>query len=381
VTRWWRAWIPLALGLPAAPALGAAQLTGAVDLSAAEVHYDGFLPSFAASLTPSARVQRGLLSVDTRATFLRFESGHTSSQGLLAASAFTPAVGRWRGEIAGTAGASAYAHFARYRDALGGVRVHFLARGGGAWIGATLGRAAFGSTARPVRAATLALWSLRHTGTVTASVTTTRVGDTTYTDLSGLGEWTRGTVTIDGALGARVWSRGAGRGVYGEAIAVIALRPAFALVLAGGRYATDPTRGSIAGRYASVGVRIVGLRPARPERFDPAVLLASSLRSGAAAADPPAAPAALLEFTSAAGRCTFVVHAAAVSVEIVSDLSGWQPVALAPAGSDTWSVTLPAAPGLHRLNMRLDGGAWLVPNGLTPTADEFGGSVGLFVVR
>lgn len=379
MTRCWRAWIPLALALPAAPAFGAAQFTGAVDLAASDVHYDGFLPSFAASLTPAARFQRGLFTVDARATWLRFETGHTSSQGLLAASAFTPAVGHWRGELAATAGASAYEHFARYRDALGGVRVHFLAPGGGAWVGATLGRAAFGTVARPVRAATFALWSVRRAATLTASITTTRVGDTTYTDLSGLGEWTRGTVTVDGALGARVWSRGAGHGVYGEASASIALRPALALVLAGGRYATDPTRGSIAGHYASAGIRIVGLHPPRPERLDPSVLLASSV-PGATAADPPAA-AAQLVFTTEEGRCTFVVRATAASVEIMSDLSGWQPVALAPAGSETWTVTLPAAPGLHRLNVRLDGGEWLVPGGLTPLVDEFGGSVGLFVVR
>lgn len=377
--RRWRAWLPLALGLPATPALLPSQLTGAVDLTAANVHYDGFLPSFAASLSPAARWQQGLFTLDARATVLWFESGNTSSQGLVAASAFTPALGRWRGELAATAGASSYERFASYRDALSAVRIHFLAPGGGVWVGATLGLTVFGSDSRPVRAATLAAWTVRRAATFTASITATHVGDTTYADLSGLGEWTRGNVILDGALGARVWSRFAGRGVYGEASAVVALRPTLALVFAGGRYATDPTRGSVAGRYVSAGVRIVGLRPPRPERFDPGALSASFHR-GAAAADPPAAPASI-EVTNAGGTCTFVVHAAATQVEIASDVSGWQPVLLAPAGADTWTVTLPVTPGLHRLNVRLDGGAWLVPGGLTPVADEFGGSVGLFVVR
>ena len=378
MTQRWRVWIPFALGLPAAPALLAAQLTGAVDLTAANVHYDGYLPSLAASLSPAARWQQGLFTLDARATLLRFESGNSSSQGLVAASAFTPSLGRWRGELAATAGASSYEHFASYRDALAAVRVHFLAPGGGVWIGATFGSTALGSAARPVSAATLAVWSVRRGATLTASMTATRIGDTAYTDLSGLGEWTRGNVILNGALGARVWSRFAGRGVYGEAGAVVALRPSLALVFAGGRYATDPTRGSIAGRYASAGLRIVGLRPPRPERFDPRLLLAS--HRDAAAADPPVAPASI-EFTSAAGTCTFVVHAAATRVEIASDLSGWQPVSLAPAGADTWTVTLPVSPGLHRLNVRLDGGEWFVPGGFTLVADEFGGSVGLFVVR
>jgi len=379
VTQRWRAWIPFALGLPAAPAVLTGQLTGAVDLTAADVHYDGYLPSFAASLSPAVRWQHGLLTFNARGTLLGFESGNTSSQGVVAAAAFTPAVGRWRGELAGTAGASTYENFARYRDALAAARVHFIARGGGAWIGATLGGSAFGNTSRPVRAATVAVWTVRPAATLTASVTATRIGDTTYTDFSGLGEWTRRNVTLDGALGARVWSRFAGRGVYGEAIAVVALRPTLALVFAGGRYATDPTRGSVAGSYVSAGVRILGLQPLRPERFDPSVLFASSRRD-AAAADPPVAPASI-EFTNAGGTCTFVVHATASQVEIASDVSGWQPVLLAPAGADTWTVTLPVTPGLHRLNLRLDGGEWLVPGGLTPVADEFGGSVGLFVVR
>ena len=378
MTRRWRVWIPLALGLPAAPALCAAQVSGAVDLTAADVHYDGFLPSFAASLSPAARLQNGLFTLDARATLLRFQSGNTSSQGLMAASVFTPAAGRWRGEFAGTAGASSYEHFAHYRDALAGVRVHYLASGGGAWIGATLGQTAFGSASRPVRAATAAVWSRRRASTLTASITTTRVGDTTYTDLSGVGEWTRGNVSVNGALGARLWSRGAGHGVYGEASAVVALRPTLALVFAGGRYATDPTRGSISGDYASAGIRIIGLRPPRPERFDPGILLASAPR-GRAAADPPAAP--LLEFATTDGRCTFVVHATAQRVEIASDVSGWLPVSLTAGAGDTWTVTLPVTPGLHRLNVRVDGGDWLVPSGLTPVADEFGGMVGLFVVR
>jgi hypothetical protein len=372
VTGGWRAWIPLALGLPAAPASLAGQLSGAIDLTASDVHYDGFLPSFAASLAPAARWQQGAVTFDARATLLRFESGNSSAQGLVAASAFTPSVGRWRGEIAGTAGASSYEHFAHYRDALGGVRLHFLAPGGGAWIGATLGRTVFGNAPRPVRAATLAVWSVRRAATLTASMTATRVGETTYTDLSALGEWTRGNVIFDGAIGARAWSRGAGRGVYGEAVAIVALRPTLALVFAGGRYATDPTRGSVAGSYASAGVRIVGSRPPHPERFDPRTL--------ATPVDPPGA-AASIALTVAEGACTFVVHAVATRVEIASDVSGWQPVLLAPAGADTWTVTLSVAPGLHRLNVRLDGGAWLVPGGLATAVDDFGGSVGLFVVR
>jgi hypothetical protein len=44
-------------------------------------------------------------------------------------------------------------------------------------------------------------------------------------------------------------------------------------------------------------------------------------------------------------------------------------------------VTLALAPGTYRFNIRVDGGAWVVPVGVTRLADEFGGTVGLLTVR
>jgi hypothetical protein len=39
------------------------------------------------------------------------------------------------------------------------------------------------------------------------------------------------------------------------------------------------------------------------------------------------------------------------------------------------------APGVHRVNVRADGGPWRPPPGLSVVRDEFGGEVGLLVVR
>jgi hypothetical protein len=39
------------------------------------------------------------------------------------------------------------------------------------------------------------------------------------------------------------------------------------------------------------------------------------------------------------------------------------------------------APGVHRLNVRLDGGEWVVPAGARPEPGEFGGAVGVIVLR
>jgi hypothetical protein len=44
-------------------------------------------------------------------------------------------------------------------------------------------------------------------------------------------------------------------------------------------------------------------------------------------------------------------------------------------------VTLPLRPGKYQMNVRIDGGKWIVPKGLLSMSDEFGGAVGLLVVE
>jgi len=44
-------------------------------------------------------------------------------------------------------------------------------------------------------------------------------------------------------------------------------------------------------------------------------------------------------------------------------------------------VTLPIAPGVHRLAIRVDGDRWTTPPGVVTVADEFQGTVGVIVVR
>jgi 1,4-alpha-glucan branching enzyme len=68
-------------------------------------------------------------------------------------------------------------------------------------------------------------------------------------------------------------------------------------------------------------------------------------------------------------------------VEVSGDFSDWTPMPLARAGDGLWALTLPITPGKYQMNVRLDGGKWLVPPGLLPMLDEFGGSVGLLVIE
>jgi hypothetical protein len=44
-------------------------------------------------------------------------------------------------------------------------------------------------------------------------------------------------------------------------------------------------------------------------------------------------------------------------------------------------VEMPATAGLHRANIRVDGGQWVAPPGLASLDDEFAGKVGIFFVE
>ena len=81
------------------------------------------------------------------------------------------------------------------------------------------------------------------------------------------------------------------------------------------------------------------------------------------------------------GVVTLKVNARrARSVEVAGDFTNWSPIALESASGGLWTVTLPIKQGKYQMNLRLNGGKWLVPPGLLPMLDEFGGSVGLLVV-
>lgn len=71
---------------------------------------------------------------------------------------------------------------------------------------------------------------------------------------------------------------------------------------------------------------------------------------------------------------------AAAGVEFASDCTKWQPIAMTREG-DAWVAEVPAIAGVHRANVRLDGGRWIAPPGLAHVDDDFAGEVGIFVVE
>lgn len=361
------------------PLQPAAQVIGGLDAGISDVRYDLFRASWAASITPTLQLRSGWTSLTARGTWLRFQSGHRSLSGAVFANAFSPAAGRWRGEVAVDAGASRYLSLPTFSHVFGAARLHLLIPRRGFWAGLTFGNASAGNTGRPVTGLDAGLWIDARAATVTVTAAHSRMGDTVYTDFQGLLSATQGVVELNGLLGARVWSRDAGRGVYGEASATIHVAPRLAVVIGGGRYPTDPTRGSIAGRYLTAALRVstAAFPQARALLTDDLILPPPDHPLQPTPGESPRLDLGPLH----AGLQTLRVHAPlAGRVEIIADFTDWRPVALRHKRGDAWEVALPIAPGPHHVEVRVDGGAWRAPTGTTAVRDDFGGEMGLLVV-
>jgi len=67
-------------------------------------------------------------------------------------------------------------------------------------------------------------------------------------------------------------------------------------------------------------------------------------------------------------------------VEVAGDFTDWQPVTLRRTSDNMWESVLHIPSGVHRVNVRIDGGKWIAPVGTARAEDEFGGDVGIVAV-
>ena len=359
-----------------APVRAGSQSTGTLALGVSAVRYDGFLLSTAASLTPTFQWEGSGAEVSARGTYLRFQSGHRSLQGSVTGSLFTSAVRRWRGEFSVGAGASSYAAFSSFWSTVAEARLHLFDGNRGAWIGAAGGETSFGSSPRPVAAPLLGVWARQSGLTLTASAGRVFVGDTAYSDLESTAHIQRGPLELEGTIGARVWSRGGGHGVYSEGNAALLLDERTAIVISGGRNPTDPITGTISGRYVTVALRLHTATPPRRTTRDPPHLGPRVGSSGESAA----APRLEVQQGPKSALRLVVQAPAASTVDIMADFTDWRPIRLRRGATGVWEVVLEVPSGIHRIEVRLDGAAWIVPAGIIQVEDDFGGKVGVFAV-
>ena len=80
--------------------------------------------------------------------------------------------------------------------------------------------------------------------------------------------------------------------------------------------------------------------------------------------------------TSVRVRCGDAMH-----VEVAGDFTDWTPVPLRALGSGWWGSEMVIAPGLHQVQVRVDGRAWQAPPGLPTTQGDFAGTAGVLLVE
>ena len=363
----------------AAPLHGQRRIEVGLELGAATVEYDGFLSSGAASVTPTLHLTTPRTQLDARASSLFFQSGRSTTSGDVSGSWLVASGARGlRLRLESSAGASQYATSYRYLFALGGARLSAERASSAIWLAA---RGGASRTSAPVDAADNLTMHARSAGAVEArggaavrlravelrgELRGERAGPERLADATLSGAWPVGRLTLDALAGARRARIDAAH-AFAEGGAAYRLNDRVALALHAGRYASDPIQGVVAGRFAELTARFA-LGGTERRRRDPAMVAFTRLGFDVRPA--------------ADGGRELRVHVPGASrVEIMADFTNWEPVALRAEGDGRWVLTTLVPAGVHRVNVRIDGGAWTVPPGLTAVADEFGGAVGLLIVE
>lgn len=361
-----------------------AQITGSLDVGAASVAYDEFLRSNVATLSPTFRVETGRANFVARGAYSRFlESGNYSFEGTLAASVISPAVWKVRGELFATASNTRYSRLgdSAATNLLAVGRVHVANADRGLWLGPGLGVVTQGfNFPDDLVQLDAGAWWRSHETTLTAQVIPTRIGSIKYADLVLGGRWSPRRTEVTATAGYRVGERATGASRWMEVGGSYWVTSHLALLAGGGVFPTELWRGLPGGRYASVALRVATHAPpaSDPQRLAELVqpYELSRLRRQRGAAT---------QFTvvveTDGTRTLRVAAPGATRVEMIADFTDWAPVPLVPSGRGTFSLNVFLSPGVHRVNVRLDGGPWVAPPGLSVVRDEFGGEVGLLVVQ
>jgi hypothetical protein len=356
-----------------------AQAAAAVDAGGSWLDYEGFLGSGAMFVSPTLRFDTPNTSLGASGNYIVFESGRHIIQGLAAGAWRTDIAHRFRGEVSGSAGLNVYDEEPGYGHILGRMRVHIAGTLSGAWIGSATGQSYQGSASGTPYEIEIGGWTVYDGVALSAVATHTWSSGINYLDIVGTGRWRDEHLEVDGSVGLRTMSDRGGEGVYGEISASIPIWNRFSAQITGGRYPSDHVRGAISANYVSLGLRLDAFRPSSPP---PSVPVRALFRELERPGTPSPGEARLTVPTSLEDLHTLLVEApGARRVELTGDFTDWEPISLRQTSTGQWEVTLRITSGIHRVNVRLNGGSWIVPRGLRVEVDDFGGSVGILVVR
>jgi len=357
----------------------AQRVSSALDVGATNMKYADSVAASGLSITPMLQLSWPRTIIRGTGTYAQLGAGHWSTQGLVSASVFSPAAQHLSGELSLSSGGSAHFDGTRTGQSLLALRGHFDRQNAGVWTGGAGGLMWDGFRWHPVGLGELGAWArARHVtfiGTATPSVAddTIRYVDTeldaryegAYVTLGVLGGFRNGR-GIEIGSSSRAW---------GGAAMTIWPTAHLGIVVSGGTYPVDLTQGFPGGQYLFINVRI-GSRPRTASS-----LPVSGPTDDLSSATSDRAGVTLSARQAAAGNWELRVQAPMASrVELNGDFTRWQPTPLVSTPGGAWTLTLPLASGTYQLNLRIDGGPWIVPRGLLEVTDEFGGRVGLLVI-
>jgi hypothetical protein len=362
--------------LVAAPLVAApAQWVSAtLDAGGTSLRYADTVSATGLTVAPALLYASGLSTVGLSATLSKFAAG-TSTQGMLFGSTFTPTFHLLSGEFGGSAGGSAHEDGSRTGVGSAFARAHLMGARAGGWAGAGLGGTWDGTTWRGVRQSEGGGWaSFATAGTVVGTVTPTTVGDTIrYADAELALRWKFAKTEIGATAGIRNGTGlpalpGAKSGWGGLSVTTW-ITPNTAFVASAGTYPLDFSQGFPAGKYVTVSMRISSAKHQ------------SALGQPSVLTPEPSGPISDFTTSRAGAQLVFRVRApSARSLDMMGDFTQWSPVAMHAEGNGWWMATISVAPGTYQMNVRIDGGGWVVPPGLTAIKDEAGGEVGILIV-
>lgn len=384
-----------ALLLGAAPPLEA-QVSGQVDLGLGGAHLPRRGESSLWSLAPELRWLTPRTRIDVSGEYRDFGAQGRGATGRLGGSWFTPMAQPVGLELFGEARGQSGQGLAERGAWEVGPRLHVTGAERGAWIGARAGMDAVGGTygweaAVWRRFGALSVQILGRQSTQSTDVTPRGVIDTLAPPPDTLSAATQRQARVLTDFGT--WLRWEGRRVQLAAAGGVRyglVQPGVSPRIPGDGSGLESSRGRsssegwwqaditywMTDRFALASS--VGRHPSDPSLLAPGGrFLRMSLRAslGRRAPAPSARLAAPVGFRSerlAAGIVEFSLPAGkARRVELMGDFTDWAPVDLERDRGGRWRIRLPAEPGLHRVNVRYDGGPWLVPPGTRPVADEF----------
>lgn len=352
---------------------GAQRTTASVHIGATNVRYADTIASSGVALSPMLRYAGERNSIDAGGTLSTIGSG-LSAQGAIGGSVFLPAWRAFSAELGGRLGGSVHEDGGRTGQTLASLRGHVMRERLGAWAGGGLGTMWDGGAWRAIRQGEAGSWmTLGPTAALVVSATPTVVDDTIkYVDAQTALALSMRRAQVDLSLGMRAGSRlpsmpGSSR-VWGGATLTAPVTPRASAVIAAGTYPLDFTQGFPAGRYVSVSLRLSGRNRTATTGSSPSV-------------NPSAGVSGFTMQRNASGAVVMSITApSAASVEITGDFTQWEAWSMTGTGSGRFVITLPVTAGTYQMNVRVDGGAWVVPQGLTVIRDELGNNVGIVVI-